>query len=64
MTMLADTDLVDQIARLTQPWASLYNDSPALQTAVTFLHLAGIFLGGGFEGRLAPGRPHRAPGQQ
>ncbi len=46
--MLMDTDLVDQVARLTQPWASLYNDSPALQTAVTFLHLAGIFLGGGF----------------
>jgi hypothetical protein len=46
--MVTDTDLVEQVARLTQPWASLYNDSPALQTAVTFLHLAGIFLGGGF----------------
>jgi hypothetical protein len=42
------TDLVDQLADLTQPWASLYNDTPALQTAITFLHLAGIFLGGGF----------------
>jgi hypothetical protein len=41
-------DLVDQLADLTQPWASLYNDSLALQTAITFLHLAGIFLGGGF----------------
>ncbi|MGH7535113.1 MAG: hypothetical protein ACREMG_05965 [Gemmatimonadales bacterium] len=42
------TDLVDQVARLAQPWASLYGDSRALQTAVTFLHVAGIFLGGGF----------------
>jgi hypothetical protein len=41
-------DMVDQLAELTEPWASLYNDSPALQTTITFLHLAGIFLGGGF----------------
>jgi len=40
--------LVDALARLADPWASLYNDSPRLQTAVTFVHLAGIFLGGGF----------------
>jgi len=40
--------LVDQLARLAQPWASLYSNSPAVQTTVTFLHLAGIFLGGGF----------------
>jgi hypothetical protein len=46
--MPTGTDLVDQVANLTQPWASLYNDSPALQTTITFLHLAGIFLGGGF----------------
>jgi hypothetical protein len=42
------TGIVDQLARLAQPWATLYGDSPALQTAVTFLHVAGIFLGGGF----------------
>ena len=46
--MPTGTDLVDRLADLTQPWASLYNDSPALQTTITFLHLAGIFLGGGF----------------
>lgn len=46
--MSTDADLVDQLAGLVQPWASLYGDSPALQTALTFLHLAGIFLGGGF----------------
>lgn len=46
--MSTGTDLVDQLARLAQPWASLYDDSGALQTGVTFLHVAGIFLGGGF----------------
>lgn len=46
--MLTATDLVDQFARLAHPWASLYNDHPAVQTGVTFLHVAGIFLGGGF----------------
>jgi len=46
--MPTGTDLVDQLAGLAQPWASLYGDSPALQTGLTFLHLAGIFLGGGF----------------
>src|SRR5215207_1764328 len=33
--------VVDALSRLAHPWASLYNDSPALQTVVTF-------LGGGF----------------
>jgi hypothetical protein len=40
--------LVEKLAQLAQPWASLYGDSRALQTTVTFLHVAGIFLGGGF----------------
>ena len=42
------TGLIDRLAQLAQPWASLYADSRALQTTVTFLHVAGIFLGGGF----------------
>jgi hypothetical protein len=46
--MSTATSLVDQFARFAHPWASLYSDRPALQTAVTFLHVAGIFLGGGF----------------
>ena len=46
--MSTGPDLVDQLARLAQPWASLYSNSPALQTTATFLHLSGIFLGGGF----------------
>jgi hypothetical protein len=46
MTIL--NGIVDALSRLSHPWASLYNDSPTLQTFVTFLHLAAIFLGGGF----------------
>jgi len=46
--MSTGTDLVDLLERVAQPWASLYNDSTPLQTTVVFLHLAGIFLGGGF----------------
>ncbi len=46
--MPTSMDLIDRVADLAQPWASMYNDSPTLQTAVTFLHLSGIFLGGGF----------------
>ncbi|MGH7629006.1 MAG: hypothetical protein ACREOF_06385 [Gemmatimonadales bacterium] len=46
--MSTDADLVDRLAGLAQPWASLYGDRPAVQTTLTFLHLAGIFLGGGF----------------
>jgi hypothetical protein len=46
--MSTGMDLVDQLARLAQPWSSLYSNSRAVQTTVTFLHLAGIFLGGGF----------------
>jgi hypothetical protein len=45
---MSTVDVVDQVARLAEPWASLYGDSSAVQTAVTFLHVAGIFLGGGF----------------
>ena len=36
------------LSRLAHPWAAYFNDSPTLQTSMTFLHLAGIFLGGGF----------------
>jgi len=46
--MSTGTDLVDQLARLATPWSSLYSNSRVVQTTVTFFHLAGIFLGGGF----------------
>ncbi len=41
-------DVPDTAVRLAEPWASLYNDSPPLQTVVLFLHLAGLLVGGGF----------------
>lgn len=39
---------IEYAARLTAPWAHLYNNSPLLSTSVVFLHLAGLLLGGGF----------------
>ncbi|HET7040587.1 MAG TPA: hypothetical protein VFI13_01150 [Gemmatimonadales bacterium] len=32
---------------LARPWASLYGDSTVVSDGVTFLHFAGVFLGGG-----------------
>jgi len=46
--MLASTGAVDLLTRLAQPWATLYADHTWLQTTTLFLHLSGIFLGGGF----------------
>ena len=40
--------LVSELARLAEPWASLYADSTAAQTATTFAHFGGLLLGGGF----------------
>ena len=46
--MFALSGVVDLLARLAQPWSTLYNDQTWLQTTITFVHLAAIFLGGGF----------------
>lgn len=46
--MLATTGAVDGLAGVVQPWATFYADHTWLQTAVLFVHLSGIFLGGGF----------------
>src|SRR5207249_687827 len=46
--MLLVMGVADGLARLLEPWSSLYRNSPAVRTTLTFLHLAGIFLGGGF----------------
>lgn len=40
--------LLTSAAELTAPWTSVYDDSPWLQTAVLFLHLAGVLVGGGY----------------
>jgi hypothetical protein len=34
-------------SRLLTPWAHVYSNTTALRTTVTYLHLAGILLGGG-----------------
>jgi hypothetical protein len=39
---------ITTLAALAEPWANVYNDTPMLQSAVTFVHLAGLLLGGGF----------------
>ncbi len=41
-------DVPDAAVRLTELWASLYNDFPPLQTVVLFLLLSGLLVGGGF----------------
>lgn len=46
--MLSLTGAMDVLTRLAQPWATLYADHSWLQTTTLFLHLSGIFLGGGF----------------
>lgn len=40
--------LVQTAASLAQPWADLYGGSAVAQTAVTFLHFAGLMTAGGF----------------
>lgn len=40
--------ILDSLVRLAEPWASVFADTPALQTATTFMHFGGFLLGGGF----------------
>lgn len=37
----------EALVQLSAPWAARYGDSAALATAITFLHLAGVLVGGG-----------------
>lgn len=46
--MLLPLGPVDGLAGLMEPWATYYADHRWLQTTLLFVHLAGIFLGGGF----------------
>jgi hypothetical protein len=46
--MVPTTGAVEGLAGLVQPWASFYSDHRWLQTTLIFVHLSGIFLGGGF----------------
>jgi len=40
--------LIQTAADLAAPWADLYGGSTAVQSAVTFLHFAGLLTAGGF----------------
>lgn len=46
--MVPTAGAVEGFASLVQPWASFYSDHRWLQTTLIFVHLSGIFLGGGF----------------
>jgi len=45
--MIAATTILQTVARAAKPWASLYSDSRAVSSAVTFLHLGGLLFAGG-----------------
>ena len=38
---------VQELTQITQPWASIFNNSRALSSGVMFAHLSGLVLGGG-----------------
>jgi hypothetical protein len=45
--MFAATGILQTVATAAKPWASLYSDSTAVSSAVTFFHLAGLLFAGG-----------------
>jgi hypothetical protein len=46
--MLPSLGATGGLAGLVEPWATFYANHGWLQTTVLFVHLSGIFLGGGF----------------
>jgi hypothetical protein len=40
--------LIETVVQLAKPWADLYGHSKPLATIVTFAHIGGIMVGGGF----------------
>ena len=40
--------VIETVVALAKPWADFYADSTPVGTAVTFLHIGGIMVGGGF----------------
>ena len=47
LALLAATKSPSALARLAEPWNSLYSDSKAVSSAVLFLHLVPLLLAGG-----------------
>lgn len=45
--MLAVAAIVQSLSHAMKPWESLYSDSRAVSSAVTFVHLAGLMFAGG-----------------
>jgi hypothetical protein len=45
--MIITVNILQAVANAAKPWASLYSDSTAISSAVTFLHLAGLLFAGG-----------------
>ncbi len=54
--------VVSLATQLAAPWARLYADSKLVSTAVTFTHLGGLLLGGGFAIAADRMTLRRAPG--
>jgi hypothetical protein len=45
--MINITSALQAVATAAKPWASLYGDSTAISSAVTFFHLGGLLFAGG-----------------
>lgn len=45
--MIVSATVLQTVAKVAKPWASLYSDSRAVSSAVTFFHLGGLLFAGG-----------------
>jgi len=45
--MITAASILQTIATAAKPWSTLYSDSTAVSSAVTFVHLAGLLFAGG-----------------
>jgi hypothetical protein len=45
--MIAAATVLQTVAAAAKPWSSLYSDSKAVSSAVTFFHLGGLLFAGG-----------------
>jgi hypothetical protein len=45
--MITISSILQAVATAAKPWASLYSDSTAVSSAVTFFHLGGLLFAGG-----------------
>ncbi|HEY8684186.1 MAG TPA: hypothetical protein VIO57_01120 [Chloroflexota bacterium] len=45
--MITITSILQAVATAAKPWASLYSDSTAVASTVTFFHLGGLLFAGG-----------------